>query len=102
MKYKCEECPVPCYLSLQDEDVAFPSKCPYDGTSIAKWKEVPDDTLISGASGFPGTLRDWFAGQALAGLLSARFDKNNDDEMTAMCCWDITDAMIATRERKES
>jgi hypothetical protein len=44
------------------------------------------------------TLRDWFAGQALAGLLSNSNDCFNP-EGAARVAFEIADAMLAERER---
>lgn len=58
----------------------------------------------------PGmTLRDWFAGKALMGLLSDPSEQPDDDSTdegitafyheTAAACYEIADAMLAARER---
>ena len=47
------------------------------------------------------TLRDYFAGQALQGQ-AHRFDSPHARrELLAQDCYDIADAMLAARERKE-
>lgn len=54
------------------------------------------------ACGVGMTLRDWFAGQALAGLsVSDRFIRDADSN-TAQAQWayDLADAMLAARSRK--
>lgn len=52
--------------------------------------------------GFPGmTLRDWFAGQALAGILAGRFwevVKISDNPEAA--AYRMADAMLAAREAR--
>lgn len=56
---------------------------------------------------FPGSLRDWFAGQALAGYaagnLKVPFIKGLDvDEAFAGCCYVMADAMLRERTRQEN
>jgi hypothetical protein len=41
------------------------------------------------------TLRDWFAGQALAGCMDGR-----NREQVARTCYELADAMLAAREVK--
>jgi hypothetical protein len=74
------------------------------------------DTKDNGGTAFPGptftrtgypnghsmgmTLRDWFAGQALATAWDAR-DKgyyDGDDSDMAMCAYQIADAMLEARK----
>ena len=46
---------------------------------------------------YPGmTLRDWFAGMALAGMLA-----NSDTHITAATAYDFADAMIAERNKED-
>ena len=52
----------------------------------------------------PGmTLRDWFAGQALSGMMAYQnpsrgdFHTNCDDETISKCAYSYADAMIAAR-----
>jgi hypothetical protein len=54
-------------------------------------------------SKFPGELRDWFAGQAMAGIAAELnwFDHTGWDA-AANCAYSIADAMIARREKEES
>jgi hypothetical protein len=53
---------------------------------------IPDE-------GWPGmTLRDWFAGQALAGI-SAQYG-TGDAAMIAVECYEHADAMLKAREVK--
>lgn len=65
-----------------------------------------------GTPGHPGmTLRDWFAGRALAGLLAGRFDSDNvkwahrgDAQRAAMFAensYFVADAMLAERAKKD-
>lgn len=47
----------------------------------------------------PGmSLRDWFAGQALAGLLAHRVLKFNTEDMAARVAYKFADAMLAARK----
>jgi hypothetical protein len=49
----------------------------------------------------PGmTLRDWFAGQALAGYFAAPHTPHRNATDCAEYIWEMADAMIAAREGK--
>lgn len=57
-------------------------------------------------SQFGMTLRDWFAGQAMAEIYAARFDLNYTGGETigqavARNSYDLADAMLAAREAKQ-
>lgn len=45
------------------------------------------------------SLRDWFAGQALMGLMSAYCDNH---DQTARWAWEYADAMIVEKRRPEA
>jgi len=50
------------------------------------------------------TLRDWFAGQALAGVcgspeLMATINPGGGDRAIAQACWQMADAMLAERDK---
>ena len=45
------------------------------------------------------TLRDWFAGQALAGILAGADKMVADDELAKMSYW-AADAMLAAKKEK--
>lgn len=47
------------------------------------------------------SLRDWFAGQALAGLLAARRSEGTNGEWRAQMAYQQADAMLAAREEKK-
>lgn len=48
------------------------------------------------------TLRDWFAGMALQGIINNdNAFANMSDRDIAENCWTAADAMLAARERKE-
>jgi hypothetical protein len=52
--------------------------------------------------GFTGmTLRDYFAGQALAGFIAASTGRDVHSQPAARMCYQMADAMLAARERKE-
>lgn len=49
------------------------------------------------------SLRDWFAGQALAGILPAAIGKANPlEEAVAYGAYQIADAMLAERSKEQS
>ena len=51
--------------------------------------------------GLPGmTLRDWFAGQALAGLMAAPECAAMGQEDIAHSAWSMADAMLAARKEQ--
>jgi len=53
--------------------------------------------------GHPGmTLRDWFAGQALAGMFDFKTAETEEDDYLANIAYKIADAMIAERDGKAS
>lgn len=61
------------------------------------------------ARAHPGmSLRDWFAGQALRGILAwdaemnnrSRTDVSTEPQIIAASCYNIADAMLAEREKK--
>jgi hypothetical protein len=60
----------------------------------------PSD-YIPGTATTPGmSLRDWFAGQALAGLLSKGQSTSNAKSWMPEEAYELADAMLAARERK--
>ena len=48
------------------------------------------------------SLRDWFAGTALAGILSKKDDGPWDANRDAINAYGIADAMIAEKRKRES
>ena len=47
------------------------------------------------------SLRDYFAGQALTGLLAANTQERYDEEWMAVSAYSIADAMLTEREREK-
>lgn len=47
------------------------------------------------------TLRDWFAGQALAAFLSSDADEEWNPENASIVAYEYADAMLKQREEKE-
>ena len=50
---------------------------------------------------FGMTLRDWFAGQALAGVMTVQTDLTGWQDMVAQAAYSLADAMIEAREVKD-
>ncbi len=63
-----------------------------------KIENVHGDNVVSM---FPGDLRDWFAGQALAGEMATWETARPEDysEKVASRCYAIADAMLAERAK---
>jgi hypothetical protein len=77
--------------TINDGGPAFPSTIQY----------FPDDKNANEEQGM--TLRDWFAGQALAGMISAVDPKSEGSQAIkpiAEAAYDFADAMLAAREVK--
>jgi hypothetical protein len=73
---------------------------PNDGGPAFPWedtKDAPGQPLPS--SGM--TLRDYFAGQALQGAAHRLNNPHEHRDILASDCYEIADAMLAARERKE-
>lgn len=47
------------------------------------------------------SLRDWFAGQALAGFIAASANRNILAKLEASMCYQMADAMLAAREARK-
>ena len=63
--------------------------------------QVQQQCLQGGQSEYIGgmSLRDYFAGQALAGLLAADTQERHDEEWMAVSAYSISDAMLAERAK---
>lgn len=83
--------------TLNDMLAAFPQPS-------VKWKNPDGSECVAiGQQGM--TLRDWFAGQALAGLCAAHANPSAigypDNDETAKKAYGLADAMLKARENKE-
>ena len=61
--------------------------------------------MKTGGPAFPGTLLDWFAGQALEGWAAGRNNnmiENSNPESVAQICYKYADAMLAEKARREA
>jgi hypothetical protein len=71
-----------------DGGPAFP--CETYGIKNGKETTVPTNGM---------SLRDWFAGQVLAGFCAnSALRDDMEDELVAKCCYAIADAMLAARK----
>lgn len=91
-------------VEVKDGGFRFPAN---DGGSAfpASIAVGPDDSLYEGAYGM--TLRDWFAGQALAGIMvnaaPPAFDDTERDcdfSVKALAAYELADAMLVERSSK--
>ena len=85
---------------IDDGEPAFPQ---HRSTALRWKKDEPQLSQADGASGM--SLRDWFAGQALAGCeVTVRDDMGlayfEPAHEIAKRCFEIADAMIADRKRR--
>ena len=82
--------------TIQDR-LQYPDGQPNDGGPAFPHT---DDICPNGSQYYPGmTLRDWFAGQAMAGLLANPEFRNQSVEEHAMCALWAADAMLAERAK---
>lgn len=82
----------------------------YDGASATREMTMTDDRGDGGPA-FPitaghlvhaqgMTLRDWFAGQAMAGAIKRWLDVDASDQHIAQWSYEVADAMLAARKEK--
>lgn len=91
---------------INDGGPAFPSRVLPDPRLVKHLRDSAEVSLREAADALgshPGmTLRDWFAGQALVGLMSdpgLRPDKLAEFQHMAVRLYQVADAMLAERER---
>lgn len=82
-------------MSRNDEP-AFPGIGGDDGHGNYTYRDTGDGRNIATHHNQGMTLRDWFAGQALA---SGDYDATIGCEIIAMDCYAIADAMLAERSK---
>ena len=69
-----------------------------DGGSAFPFAPMGEARAGQYSGSFGMTLRDWFAGQALAGFLAGKVNATGDDQL-AKFCYMSADAMIAERKK---
>lgn len=79
----------------KDGGAAFPKTGSFSSTTMSSYDSENQDGM---------TLRDWFAGQALASIPLRRWEQNGieDEEIItkwARCAYLVADAMIKEREK---
>lgn len=79
--------------ATNDGGPAFPRPCgEYDDASLS------GGAYNNSQSGM--SLRDWFAGQALAGLAACPNLKRTDNASVVAACYGVADAMLAERAKR--
>ena len=79
-------------MTLDDEQAAFPSGPLGDSMTFGDGRTTHQYPAQPGMS-----LRDWFAGKALAGMVAAP----GSYKSIARCCYAQADAMMEAREAKQ-
>jgi hypothetical protein len=79
----------------KDGGPAFPTEGYLDGEKLSKGQ---GDAWENGSRGM--TLRDWFAGHAMAGLPHMGCGADLDNKDFASAAYQIADAMISEREKR--
>ncbi len=76
--------------------------CPVCGTTkhVGRAYTWPPNGRTTEVSAFPGTLLDWFAGQALAGMPQQAFVRDGNNTL-AVAAYDMAAAMLAEKEKRE-
>lgn len=77
---------------MNDGGPAFPRP------SSTEYLDGPDQTNCTHSDGM--SLRDWFAGQAMAGLCESGVEADYDEAHIAATCWRLADAILAERAKK--
>lgn len=75
------------------------------GYSFPTSRPLPTGEAILGPALPDGrSLRDWFAGQAITGLLAADIGEDQWESYEAMvkCAWSVADLMLAERTKNTS
>ena len=81
----------------------------FDGKSLPEWEGLGQDRqecwIAAASVAAEKNLRDWFAGKALQGLLACPYleteDSGNPWEKFAVTAYELSDAMIAERQKRE-
>lgn len=85
--------------TIDDGGLAFPGTRNQQVGTVADYGFSDDDTPTYGDVQHPGmTLRDWFAGQAMAGMLSGTPGPHLIPDRLSKESYEHADAMIAARK----
>lgn len=84
---------------IDDGGLAFPGVRNQQVGNVSDYGFTDDDSPTFADVQHPGmSLRDWFAGQALVGMMQAMRPYSNDFERSAREAYVQADAMIAARK----
>lgn len=87
-------------MSIDDGGSAFPL---WEGPEHEDYSDELKAFYMAGGSTPGMTLRDWFAGMALAGYLAGPHVERSDNmEQVVMGMYDIADAMIAWKRTRKA
>lgn len=80
-------------MQTSDGGPAYPVECNYEGGRLTGGMQTgPCTGWVTGVS-----VRDWFAGKALQGMLASDRFIEDPPEKTAKCAYMYADAMLAAR-----